>query len=50
MILGLRSHEIIKSICKQINEYSKQLGIIVNGTQDICGIEQEANSFYYEYI
>ena len=41
-ILEIISHTIIKSICKQINEESKQFGITVDGTQYICGIEHEA--------
>ena len=31
-ILDIISHKIIKSICKQSNEESKQFGIIVDGT------------------
>ena len=40
-ILEIISHKIIKPIFKQMNEESTDFGIIVDGTQYICGIEQE---------
>jgi hypothetical protein len=41
-ILLLFSHQIQRQIAANVNEQSKQFGIIVDGTQDISGYEQES--------
>ena len=41
-ILQLMSNEIINQICKDVNSNSVQFAIIIDGTQDIQGNEQEA--------
>ena len=40
-ILQLMSNTILRAICKEINTESQEFGIVVDGTQDIQGVEQE---------
>lgn len=40
-LLKIMSHMILKGITKKINKESKQFGVIVDGTQDIQGKEQQ---------
>lgn len=40
-ILQLMSNAILRAICKEINTESQEFGIVVDGTQDIQGVEQE---------
>ena len=41
-ILQTMSHMILRDICKQINDEAKFFGIVVDGTQDVQGNEQES--------
>jgi hypothetical protein len=41
-ILEIFSHSILRRLCKDINVHSTQFGIVVDGTQDIQGNEQES--------
>ena len=46
-ILSIMSHAALREICKDINEQSVQFAVIVDRTQDILGIEQEAICIRY---
>ena len=41
-IIGLFSKRIIEDIVNEVNQQSKYFGIVVDGTQDINGVEQES--------
>ena len=41
------SYAVLREICQDINEQSVQFAVIVDGTQDIRGIEQEAICIRY---
>jgi hypothetical protein len=46
-ILTLMNHEILRNICSSINKESKQFAVIMDGTQDITGSEQESICIRY---
>lgn len=48
-ILSIFCHSIQKEISRNVNSESKQFGIIVDGTQDCAGLEQEAICIRYVY-
>ena len=41
-ILQLMGHAVLRDICSDVNKMSTQFGIIIDGTQDIQGNEQES--------